>query len=231
MSAPGPALPTPFDAAVSDDNHVAALRSRIYAQLAAAFRYPSSEDDAGRIADGSAERELLELIEQLPADVAAATRSRPGHTGTGADAVDVLYCSLFEPAAGKARVSLYERDHGTHTREVLWEDLFRCYTHFGLDFDDGGLKEAPDHLVIELEFMHYLTFLEASNPETARGAVLGQGDFLERHLAAWVPRIRLSLEEHAGDSVYHGLAALLRDFIAADRDHLESTNHELRRPT
>jgi DMSO reductase family type II enzyme chaperone len=222
-------MQTPFEVAVRADNHVAALRSRIYAQLAAAFRYPSSENDAGRFSDGSAEWELLELFEQLPGDVAFAGRSRRGHAGTGSDAVDALYCSLFEPTAGQARVSLYERDHGRHTREVLWEDLFRCYTHFGLEFDDGGLKEAPDHLVIELEFMHYLTFLEASNPETSRGAVLAQGDFLTRHLAVWVPRVCLALEEHGHDSIYHGLAALLRDFVSADRDHLESTTHELRR--
>jgi DMSO reductase family type II enzyme chaperone len=228
MSAPDPETQTPFAVAVREDNHVAALRSRIYAQLAAVFSYPSSEEAAGRIADGSVERELMALIEQLPGDVGVAGRSRPGHVGTGSDAVDALYCSLFETAAGNARVSLCERDHGSHTREVLWEDLFRCYSHFGLEFDDGELKEVPDHLAIELEFMHYLSFLEASNPETSRGAVLGQGDFVERHLAAWVPRVCLSLEEHARDSVYHGLAVLLRDFVTADRDHLESTTHELR---
>jgi DMSO reductase family type II enzyme chaperone len=229
MSAPGPGTLTTFEVAVREDGYVAALRSRIYAQLATAFRYPSTEDTATRIADGSAERLLLELIEQLPGDIAVASRSRLGHVGTGSDGVDALYFSLFEPAAGTACVSLCERDHGSHTREVLWEDLFRCYTHFGLEFDGGGLKEAPDHMTIELEFMHYLTFLEASNPETSRGTVLGQGDFLERHLAAWAPRVCLSLEEHAGDSVYHGLAALLRDFVSADRDHLESRTHELRR--
>jgi DMSO reductase family type II enzyme chaperone len=229
MSAAGPGTQTPFEVAVWEDNQVAALRSRIYAQLAAAFRYPSSQDDTGRFSDGSVERGLLELIEQLPADVAVARRSRRGHVGTGSDGVDVLYCSLFEPAAGHAPISLYERDHGGHTREVLWEDLFRCYTHFGLEFDDGGLKEAPDQLSIELEFMHYLTFLEASNPETARGAVLGQSDFLDLHLAVWVPSVCLSIEGHARDSVYHGLAVLLRDFVSADRDHLESTTHELRR--
>jgi len=229
MSAADQGTRTPFEVAVWKGNHVAALRSRIYAELAAAFRYPSSEAAAGRIADGSAERILLELIGQLPGNAVVAGRSRPGHPGTGSDGLDVLHCSLFEPAAGKARVSLYERDHGNHTREVLWEDLFRCYSHFGLEFEDAGLKEAPDHMVIELEFMHYLTFLEASNPETSRGAVLGQGDFLERHLAAWAPGLCLSIEQHAGDSVYHGLAAILRDFLSADRDHLQSKTHELRR--
>jgi DMSO reductase family type II enzyme chaperone len=229
MRAAGAGMPTPFEVAVWGDNHVAALRSRIYAQLAFAFRYPSCADDAGRFSDGSAERALLELIEQLPGGVVVANGNQRAHVGTDSDAVEALYCSLFETAAGRAPVSLYERDHGGHTREVLWEDLFRCYTHFGLEFDDGGLKESPDHLVIELEFMHYLTFLEASNPETSRGAVLGQGDFLERHLAVWAPHVCDSLEEHARDSIYHGLAALLRDFVSADRGHLESTIHELRR--
>jgi len=233
MSAARPSPAPRFEVGVRAENHTAALRSRIYAELAAAFDYPSNESASARIASGATERELRELLAQLDwplsASLGAANAEAMRHRGTGDEAVDVLHCSLFDSATGASAVSLYERDYAEVGREVLWEDLFRCYTHFGLEFDDGGLAEAPDLLTIELEFMHYLAFLEASNPESSRGSVLGQADFLQRHLAAWTPRFCDALAARAAESVYRWIAALLREFIAADRGYLESKAHELRR--
>jgi DMSO reductase family type II enzyme chaperone len=220
---------------IGEENAIAASRSLIHAEFARALRHPADAEAAGRLADGSAERELIGLIDGL-------ARRLPGYEssplpkatrgGSGAsDDVDVLYCCLFDPVSGAATISLNERDYATLGREVLWEDLFRCYAHFGLELGDGGLQESPDHLTIELEFMHFLTFLEASNPETARGVVLGESDFLARHLAAWMPRLCQTLAERSTDSVYHRIAHLLRDFVSADRVYLESRTHDLRRST
>ncbi len=204
-------MTAPLRVDVREENHEAALRCRVYAELAAAFRYPSSEAAAARIADGVAEQEIIGLMEQLGVTVS------PGEPGghRAADGVDVQHFALFDSSAGAA-VSLHERDYVQSSREVLWEDLFRCYTHFGLEFEDGGLREAPDALPIELEFMHYMAFLEASGPGSSRGVVLGQADFVARHLAPWVPRVHLALSERAPESIYCRLARLLADFIAAD---------------
>ncbi|MBW2232532.1 MAG: molecular chaperone TorD family protein [Deltaproteobacteria bacterium] len=221
-----------FEVKVRNENRIAAARSAVYAGLADSFRYPSSERLVTRLTDGSVEHELRARIDLLAEYVPAygtAHIAEPGGAGAGPDGIDVLYCSLFDATGGGASVSLHERDYGILAREKLWEDLFRCYTHFGIDLENGRLEEAPDHLTIELEFMHFLTFIEASSVEASHGVVLGERDFLERHLAAWVPRVCGLLEERSAGSVYSKLALAVRDFVSADRENLESRIHELGR--
>ena len=224
-------VPPAPEVKVEADNAIAAARSLVYAELARAFRHPSDAEAARRLADTTAVRELIGLVDGLarwrPAYSASPLRHE-AREASGGD-VNVLYCSLFDGAIGGATVSLDERAYAASGRELLWEDLFRCYAHFGLEVEGGGLRESPDHLTIELEFMHFLTFLEASNPETARGVLLGERDFLALHLAAWMPRLCESIAARSTGSVYHRLAELLRDFVSADREYLESRTNELRR--
>jgi len=218
---------------IGEENAVPAARSLVYSELADAFRHPSTPVAMQRLSDGSAERELMGLVDgvaqQLPGHSGTPLQLEVGRGEAADDGVDVLYCSLFDAALGKAAVSLHERDHGSMGREPLWEDLFRCYAHFGLELEAGGLREAPDHLTIELEFMHFLTFLEASSSDGARGLVLCQRDFLARHLDAWVPRMYELIAKRSGGSVYHHIAHVLRDFVSADRAYLESRTRDLRR--
>jgi DMSO reductase family type II enzyme chaperone len=217
---------------VGPGNTVAASRSLIYARFADAFRHPADVVAAGRLADGSAERELTRLIDELarrqPAYSTSPLCISARDSNTASPDMDILYCSLFDSAVGAGSVSLLERDHGPLGREELWEDLFRCYAHFGLEFERGGLKEAPDHLTIELEFMHFLTFIEAASPETASGVVLGERDFLARHLAAWAPALCRPIAEQSTGSAYHRIAHRLSDFVSTDRAYLESRTHQPR---
>ena len=216
------------------ENYVAAVRSQVYGQLAAAFRYPSTPTAVTWVASGAAEQDLQDLLAELgwPAlgPIIAGGTPPISHPGTGAGGVDVLHLSLFDSATGRSVVSLCERTYATCSRESLWEELFRCYTHFGLEFDDGGLREAPDLLSIELEFMHYLTYLEASNPKTARGVVLGQADFLARHLAVWTESVNDALEEREPQSVYARFSHLLHGFVTADHAFVSAKADGLRRP-
>ncbi len=214
-----------FRVSVREENAVAAHRSQIYSKLANAFRYPSDERSIEHIASGTSEREIVALLEQLDWSFPSSVTDHSEPT----ERVDVLYCSLFETALGRSAISLHERDHVQSGREALWEDLFRCFTHFGLELGDGGLRAPPDLLTIQLEFMHYLAFVEASNTPGSRGVILGEADFVERHLAAWVPNVCDALQRRAPSSIYARLAILLRDFIAEDFRYLESKAKQLRK--
>ncbi len=213
-----------FQVHVREENAVAARRSQVYSAFARAFRYPSDEASTEHLRSGDAEEQLAQWLEQLGA-ISASERTHGARTEAR---VDVLHSELFDTALGRSAISLHERDHVRDGREVLWEDLFRFYTHFGLQFEDGGLDGAPDSLTIELEFMHYLAFLEASNSASARGVVLGQADFLARHVAAWVPVLCDALVERSPATVYSRLAILLRDFVAGDSVYVQSKARELR---
>ena len=90
----------------------------------------------------------------------------------------------------------------------------RFYEFFGLAHREGA--EMPDHLSVELEFMHFLTHLEAQTREAEALDSLrrAQHDFLSRHV--W----RLVQAVHEGlDSEHPACIALVEDcraFVHAD---------------
>lgn len=80
------------------------------------------------------------------------------------------------------------------------------------------LKEAPDHIAIELEFMFFLISkeiegLRASNFDSAEAFQKKQRVFLERHLGEWVSRFADNVEKHAQTEFYKKLARLTKSFV------------------
>ena len=104
----------------------------------------------------------------------------------------------------------------------LREDIVRFY-----DFFDYGLDEkfawAPDHLSVELEFMHYLCYQEASGAGDILSFQLGQADFAERHLNNWVPKLAANVKNLRPNSFYCRVTEALREFLATDIDWQAAT--------
>lgn len=83
------------------------------------------------------------------------------------------------------------------------------------------LREAPDHIAIELEFMFFLISkeleeLRASNFDSAEAFQKKQRGFLELHLGKWISRFADKVEEHAQTEFYKNLARSTRDFVLED---------------
>jgi putative dimethyl sulfoxide reductase chaperone len=99
-----------------------------------------------------------------------------------------------------------------------------CYHEVGLEVA-AGFNGTPDHIAVELEFMHFLIIKELDALgcgflDRARNFRQKQRAFLERHLAAWVPDFSRSVQEQAATQFYQGLAATTRIFIESDSDRL-----------
>ncbi len=95
-----------------------------------------------------------------------------------------------------------------------------CYNEAGLEVS-ADFNGTPDHIAVELEFMHFLVVkeLEAlAGGELVRAQNFRQKQltFLERHLAAWVPDFSRNVEEQAQTEFYQNLAAVTRIFIESD---------------
>ena len=108
-----------------------------------------------------------------------------------------------------------DRTRQTGQRSGTREDVVRFYDYFG-DVLDEKFAWQPDHLSLQLEFMHYLCFRESEQGEEVLSYQLAQLDFAERHLVSWVPRFAAQVEKHASGSLYARVVAALRDFIAED---------------
>jgi DMSO reductase family type II enzyme chaperone len=106
-------------------------------------------------------------------------------------------------------------------------DIAGFYQAFGFQVG-GAVRERPDHLAVELEFMHVLALKEAFAVETEIAehrevCVQAQRDFLGEHLGSWIELFPQGLAQVAGEGLYTSLARFAAAFIRADAKRLGVT--------
>lgn len=203
-----------WEVTVTADHAVAAARSAMYQGLSRLFGYPQEALSPGAIA--AALRCPLDTLVQARAELEPLLAELETLEALPLDEWCAVYTALFDNCQGRAAVSLYEKEYGNGEAKVVWEETIRFYEHFGLNFDVREARDWPDHIRTELEFMHYLSFLEAAaeaGGETYRQA---QGDFLVRHLGRWAPRFACQVEGAERCAPYGLFARLVAAFVAAD---------------
>ncbi len=217
------------------ENHVA-NRSRTYSLLAEAYRYP---DDAFRdqARHGDLYQALRTLFSDLPYPLAwireeeKALRSL-NHVKD--DDIEVEFIRLFEAGPGSPPCPLLEGAYRESRRSIMRE-LILFYNHFGLSYAEGAQDERPDHICLEMEFLHYLTFKElhvVQKDSSCLSYLRAQKDFLERHPLSWVEkmaeridRIKKNRTLDACQEVilfYWGLASLTVRFLKEDCRYLQA---------
>jgi DMSO reductase family type II enzyme chaperone len=130
------------------------------------------------------------------------------------------YIACFDQAVSKRARALHGSAYSDADRSTVFEELVRFYSYFGL----GRAEDAdlPDHISVELEFMHYLTYLEhqaGSRGEAIDDLRLAQRDFIERHLK----RLVVAVSEGISDEgpFYKDVLAELREFLGAEEKYFE----------
>jgi TorA maturation chaperone TorD len=103
-------------------------------------------------------------------------------------------------------------------------DVTKRYSEAGLELAEN-FKEAPDHIAVELEFMHVLICreMEAIHRENREGVLENIGlqkSFLEKHIGAWASPFSNRLSENAGTAFYRHLAIATRKFLIEEMDAL-----------
>ena len=201
----------------------AMARSAVYQLLSQLFFYPA-EEEAPPLPELAAEfRQRLETLSCEQTDLLAlAAELEALPLMTDADQREV-FTSLFDNCRGRSAVSLYEKEYGNGEAKAVWEEVVRFYEHFGLNFDVRVSHDWPDHIGTELEFMHYLTYLEAVAEEGKEIYRQAQGDFLVRHLARWSPRFAAQLGRGAEIEPYGIFAGIVAAFIKAEMVYLDRT--------
>jgi len=131
--------------------------------------------------------------------------------------LDVLkkeYSGLFEVGSDGPPVPIRE-DLQTGQRSGTREELVRFYNYFNYALEEK-FAWAPDHLSVQLEFMHVLCFREVSDEDERLSYQLAQADFTARHLLKWVPRLLDGVESLSPGSLYARVIGTLNDFLAGD---------------
>ena len=99
-------------------------------------------------------------------------------------------------------------------------DAQKRYRQAGVDIA-GNFKEAPDHIAVELEFMHLLIFKEIEAATRSNIAAFGnylkeQQFFLEDHLGAWVSDFTKNIIANADTEFYKALAKSTNIIVKQD---------------
>jgi len=201
-----------------------AARSGLYSLLAWALVVPDHNTYTA-FADGRLAKEAGELVAGLPYPLPALAlpSELPPFPQFQSE-----YIAAFEVGLKGPPCPLYEGafrvDRG---RKAIMEEVLRFYRFFDLKMSES-VRELPDQLSAQLEFMHYLAFLEAGLIERdgpdhpSRGDLRrGQRDFLHRHLCAWAPQLAAKAQKHHAPAGYCALLEFLDNLIKMDREYLE----------
>ena len=129
---------------------------------------------------------------------------------------------LLAPPYGSIYLEGQNSVMGESTVDALYQ-----YKREGIEV---RLKEAPDHIAIELEFMFFLISkeLEAirdSNLADADAYQKKQKAFLELHLGRWISRFAEKVEANAETEFYKNLANLTKSFVEEDLHCFKTGNY------
>ena len=107
-------------------------------------------------------------------------------------------------------------------------DARNWYEKEGLDV---VINDAPDHIVMELEFMYYLVAkqAQATNEENLQNIQLyqqKQKTFLNSHLARWLPDFTDNVEKNTHTEFYKKLAQLTGIFVQKDLETCTSFDNQ-----
>ena len=135
------------------------------------------------------------------------------------DSFEAGYISSFEANVPQPKCSLYE---GHFRKEVsrnnILLELKAFYQNFGLEKSDV-FKDYDDHISMELEFMHFLTFKEWQSSETKldkKPYFNCQRDFVERHLSKWIFEFCDKVNNKVELKFFHTLADITHALVKSD---------------
>ena len=118
-------------------------------------------------------------------------------------------CPIYETFYGK--LDIFQQ-----TQELA--DISGFYRAFGLKFSEDVKKDKFDHLSVELEFMHYLTYKEAyalenHGDDRVSICVNAEKKLMKGQLGKWVGLFAVLVNKHSKEGFYALSADLLKSFI------------------
>jgi putative dimethyl sulfoxide reductase chaperone len=204
----------------ADDNQVA--RSDVFLCLARAFEPPRDPEALGLLREALPE-DLAELAALVGYDLAAPLAEYRAAIAAVPDAerLLVLYSRLFL-VPGEPHPSL---NTGVYLDGALGGGsvtaLQTCYRRCGLE-PGADVRDLPDHLSIQLEFLAWLIAAEARSEQAgAEGPPIRADEFLARFVAGWVEPFRVDVEAASRrfaipDNPYVHLARLLEAAVRTE---------------
>ena len=122
--------------------------------------------------------------------------------------------------------TLFGNDH-VFGQSYTMGDISGFYNAFGLQLS-RDIHERLDHLSVEMEFLHYLSYKESyailhDGPEKLLTVVEAEKKFVKEHVGRWVPLFTGMLQKKAQYGFYRFLADLTGDWVSCEVEYLSVT--------
>ncbi|MCS6827683.1 MAG: molecular chaperone TorD family protein [Caldilinea sp.] len=199
------------DGALQRRAEQAVYRAQVYAFLSAAYLYPFEN-----------------WSEDLPLAAAAVARVEsappwPALQPMPLEALQTAYLCAFGAAGSLCYETEYGLPHEYRQAQEL-ADIAGFYRAFGFTLG-GAVRERPDHLAVELEFMHVLALTEAHALLTGAAeqvdlCIDAQAKFLGDHLGVWIELFAQSLALNTQEAPYLPLVHFTVEWVRIDAARL-----------
>ncbi|MGR3309332.1 MAG: TorD/DmsD family molecular chaperone [Candidatus Brocadiales bacterium] len=156
--------------------------------------------------------------------------------GKSVEDVNTEYSKRFGSYISSKECPIYDTFYGKldifqQTQELA--DITGFYRAFDLKHADDVKKDKLDHLSIELEFLHYLTYKEAyalenHGDEQLDICVSAEKKFMKSHLGRWIGHFALLVNKHSQEGFYANSANLLKDFVELEWKYLRVKPEEVK---
>jgi DMSO reductase family type II enzyme chaperone len=200
-------------------------RAALYQLLSQALAYPSHE-----VVEALMETDLpqaREAVSHLPSELATALSAfdehlRDADTGQLQDLHRTVFSHVMSADCPPCETFYTARHVFQETQEL--SDIGGFYRAFSLEMAE---KERLDHICVELEFMHFLTYKESyafthHGSEKARFCRGVQRQFMQDHLGRWAIQFARNMARKADGGYLGSVAALTEAFASAETDFLRA---------
>lgn len=212
-------------------------RAIVYRTLAHLLQPPCAETlGALRAGELDATEQALQRLEVSEELVSTCRRVREELARRSLEDLTAEWDRTFEPTGGLS-CSPHETAHTAKTPQEAWLKTYRMadvagfYRAFGVEVRPG--TEKPDHVGVELEFLHLLAVkaaaaLERGEAERAEICREAAAAFLDEHLGAWAGELPAALAEAEPHGFYVLAAELVAGFVEGERERSEAFSNAIR---
>ena len=132
-------------------------------------------------------------------------------------------CPTYEMFFGRSHI--FQQTH-----ELA--DISGFYRAFGLEVSKDDTANRWDHIAVELEFLHFLTYkqayaMENHSHDQMKVCLKAKKKFLNAHIGKWIQAFAKSVNKKSPSGVYRQVANLANDFVHVDMEQLEVRTEEI----
>lgn len=162
---------------------------------------------------------LINLLQEVNSDcVTDATKMQQSAEKYTIQELMVEYARLF---IGPFKIpvppysSMYFPEKTLMSEVTMW--VMEMYKQAGLNFDTT-IKDLPDHVVVETQFLYYLLFNQVNDYKTGKKEDANRYNelmhyFVNKHYRVWVPEFCNKIIENTNNSFYKSLARCFEKFV------------------